>query len=134
MNFVLDTNAVSESRKPRPNPGLLEWQAAQDAAHLFITTITLGEVWQGFHSLPSGHADYASIKAFANDLPHRYRLLSFDLRAAANWGRVTAAVRQPLPLRDAFIAAIALSRGFTMVTRDVSPFERMGCKVLNPWK
>ena len=134
MNFILDTKAVSESRKPRPNVGVVSWHEAQDSARLFITTIALGEVWQGFHSLPSGHVDYASIKAFANDLPHRYRLLNFDSRAGAKWGQVTAEVRQPLPQRDSFIAAIALSRGFTMVTRDVSPFERMGCKVLNPWK
>ena len=133
MNFVLDTNAVSESRKPRPNAGLLRWQEAQDVAQLFITTITLGEVWQGFHSLPSGHADHASIKAFADNLPRRYRVLNFDSRAAARWGRMTADTAQPLPLRDSFIAAIARSRGFTVVTRDVGPFERAGCRVLNPW-
>ncbi len=133
MNFVLDTNAVSEFRKPRPNAGLMQWQQIQDAAWLFVTTITMGEVWQGFHSLPSGHPDYASIKAFADDLPRRYRVLNFDARAAAMWGRMTAEVAKPLPLRDSFIAAIARSRGFTVVTRDIGPFERAGCKVLNPW-
>lgn len=133
MKFVLDTNAVSEFRKPRPNVGLLRWQACQDVAHLFITTITMGEVWQGFHALPSGHPDYGSIKAFANDLPRLYRLLNFDARAAAMWGRVTAEAAQPLPLRDSFIAAIARSRGFTVVTRDAGPFERAGCRVLTPW-
>lgn len=133
MNFVLDTNAVSESRKPRPNAGLLRWQEAHDAARLFVTTVTMGEVWQGFHTLPAGHPDYASIKAFADDLSRRYRVLNFDARAAAMWGRMTAEAAQPLPLRDSFIAAIARSRGFTVVTRDVGPFERAGCKVLNPW-
>ena len=80
MNFVLDTNAVSEFRKPRPNAGLLRWQEAQDAARLFVTTVTMGEVWQGFHSLPTGHSDYASIKAFANDLARRYRVLNLERR------------------------------------------------------
>lgn len=133
MNFVLDTNLVSETRKPRPDAGVVSWQEAQDAARLFITTITLGEVWQGFHSLPTGHPDYASIKAFANDLARRYRVLNLDARAAAMWGRMTAEAAQPLPLRDSFIAAIARSRGFTVVTRDAGPFERAGYKVLNPW-
>lgn len=100
---------------------------------MFVTTITVGEVWQGFHRLPLSHPDYARIKAFANDLARRYRVLNLDARAAAMWGRMTAEVAQPLPLRDSFIAAIARSRGFTVVTRDVGPFERAGCKVLNPW-
>lgn len=133
MNFVLDTNAVSEVRKPLPNAGLLDWLGAQDGARLFVTTMTLGEVWQGFYALPGAHPDYASIKAFVNDLPRRYRVLNFDARAAAEWGWMTAEVAQPLPLRDSFIAAIARSRGFTVVTRDVGPFERAGCRVLNPW-
>ena len=133
MNFVLDTNLVSEVTKPRPNANALGWHDARDSARLFITTITLGEVWQGFHRLPFGHPDYSRIKAFANDLPRRYRVLNFDARAAAMWGRMTADCAQPLPVRDSFIAAIARSRGFMVVTRDVDPFVRAGCKVLNPW-
>ena len=55
MNFVLDTNAVSETEKPRPNPGYVAWRDAQDRAHLFVTTITLAEIWQGFHNLEPNH-------------------------------------------------------------------------------
>ncbi len=134
MNFVLDTNAVSETRKSRPNPGLLDWLYGQDPARLFITTITLAEVWQGFHRLPPSHADYESIKSFATDLPRKYRVLNFDSRAAAIWGELTALADGPLPLRDSFIAAIVRSRGQRVVTRDTAPFERMGCKVVDPWK
>jgi predicted nucleic acid-binding protein len=134
LNFVLDTNAVSETRKPRPNPGLLEWLYAQDPAHLFVTTITLAEVWHGFHGLTPGHTDYESIKRFATELPRKYRILNFDNPAAAIWGELTAHANGPLPLRDSFIAAIVRSRGHRIVTRDTKPFERMGCKVIAPWK
>ena len=134
MNFVLDTNAVSETRKLRPNPGLLDWLSAQDTAHLFTTTITLAEVWNGFHSLPPTHPDYESIKRFASDLPRKYRVLNFDTRAAAIWGEMTAHATGPLPLRDSFIAAIVRSRGYRIVTRDIKPFGSMGCKVVDPWK
>ena len=134
MNFVLDTNTVSETEKPRPNPGLVAWHDAQDTAHLFITTITLAEVWHGFHNLPPNHPDYDRIKIFATDLPRKYRVLNFDARAAAIWGELTAQASGPLPLRDSLIAAIVRSRGYRIVTRDAMPFERMGCKVLNPWK
>ncbi len=134
MNFVLDTNAVSETEKPRPNPGFMAWHDAQDPAHLFITTVTLAEVWHGFHCLPPNHPDYNSIKRFATDLPRKYRVLNFYTRSAAIWGELTARANGPLPLRDSLIAAIVRARGCRIVTRDTAPFERMGCKVLNPWK
>jgi len=133
VNCVLDTNFVSEIIKPRPNEGVISWHAAQDPAHLFVTTITLGEVWQGFHALEPEHSDYEQIKAFASNLPRQFRVLNFDARAAAVWGEITGRAKAPFPLRDSIIAAIAQSRGFRVVTRDVAPFERAGCKVINPW-
>jgi predicted nucleic acid-binding protein len=134
VNFVLDTNAVSELRKPRPNSNYSALVNAQDPARLFITTISLAEVWHGFHRLPPGHADYESIKRFATNLPRTYNVLNFDQRAAAIWGELTAIANAPLPLRDSFIGAIARSRGYRIVTRDVTPFERMRCKVVDPWR
>jgi hypothetical protein len=134
VNFVLDTNAISETEKPRPNPGFIAWHDAQDAAHLFITTVTIAEVWHGFHRLDPNHSDYDNIRKFATELPRKYRVLNFDTRAAAIWGKMTALATGPLPLRDSLIAAIVLSRGFRIATRDTSPFERMNCKVVNPWK
>jgi hypothetical protein len=134
VNFVLDTNAVSETEKPRANPGFVAWRYAQDPARLFITTISVGEIWNGFHCLERNHPDYNRIKIIATELPRRYRVLNFDLRAAVIWGELTAGASGRLPLRDSFIGAIARSRGYQVVTRDVGPFERMGCKVLNPWQ
>jgi predicted nucleic acid-binding protein len=116
VNFVLDTNAVSELRKPRPNSIFFAWVDAQDPARLFITTISLAEVWHGFHRLRPEHADYESIKRFATNLPRAYRVLNFDLRAAAIWGELTARA-SALPLRDSFIGAIARSRGHPMPLR-----------------
>jgi len=86
VNFVLDTNALSELRKAQPNSGFLDWITSQDPADLFITTITVAEVWHGFYSLPPNHADYGNIKRFASNLPRVYGLLKFDLRAAEVWG------------------------------------------------
>jgi toxin FitB len=134
VNFVLDTNAISETEKPRPNPDFTAWHDAQDAAHLFITTITVAEVWHGFHCLEPNHPDYGRIRKFATGLPRKYRVLNFDTRAATIWGEMTARASGPLPLRDSIIAAIARSRGYRIVTRDTAPFERLNCKVINPWK
>ncbi|HEY2081655.1 MAG TPA: PIN domain-containing protein, partial [Verrucomicrobiae bacterium] len=103
-------------------------------AHLFITTITIAEVWHGFHCLEPNHLDYDRIRKFATELPRKYRVLNFDARAAAIWGEMTARATGPLPLRDSLIAAIVRSRGCRIVTRDSAPFERLNCKVVNPWK
>jgi len=130
---VLDTNAVSETRKPRPNPGFLAWLHARDPAQLFISTISLAEVWHGFHGLPPNHADYHSIKRFATGLPLKYRVLNFDARAAITSGEMTGTGAGPFPLRDSLIAAIVRSRGYRVVTRDTAPFERLGWKVIAPW-
>jgi predicted nucleic acid-binding protein len=134
VNFVLDTNAVSETVKPRPNPEFITWRNTQDPASLFITTITLAEVWQGFYSLAPQHPDYDRVKLFSRELAREYRVLNFDARAAAVWGEMTAGRAGPFPARDSFIAAIVRSRGYRVVTRDAGPFERMGCNVINPWK
>jgi toxin FitB len=133
VRFVLDTNAVSEFAKPRPNEGVSNWRQTQNAADLFVTTVTVGEVWQGFHKLSPNHRDYDRIKRFASELPEIYRILNFDSKASEIWGELIAKATAPFPLRDSFIAAIALSRGYRVVTRDSEVFERMGCKVVNPW-
>jgi hypothetical protein len=133
VKFVLDTNAVSEIAKPRPNAGFIAWHDSQTPANLLITTITLAEVWQGFLALPSNHREYGRLKKFATDLDGFYRVLNFDSRAAATWGQIATQAAGPLPLRDSFIAAIALSRGHRVVTRDATVFQRMGCRVENPW-
>jgi predicted nucleic acid-binding protein len=133
VNFVLDTNAISETEKPRSNPGLMAWHGAQNPAHLFITTVAVAEVWYGFHCLEPKHPDYDRIKKIATGIHRKYNVLNFDIRSAAIWGELTAHADGPLPFRDSFIGAIVRSRGYRIVTRDVLPFERMGCKVLNPW-
>lgn len=117
----------------RPNAGILAWHAAQDPAHLFLTTITLAELWQGFHALSSEHPDYTGIRRFVSEIPRLYRVLNFDRRAARIWGELTARATGPLPLRDSLIAAVALSRGYRVVSRDTAPFSRAGCKIVAPW-
>ena len=99
MNFVLDTNAVSETEKPRPNPGFISWFDAQDPAHLFITTISVGEVWNGFHSLEPNHRDYNRIKIIATTSVYK------DAFQMAGTLGAHAAIRKPpegkpLPERD----------------------------------
>ena len=82
MNFVLDTNAVSETRKRQPNAGVLQWLSIQERATLFVTTVTLAEAWHGLHRLPPEAPDYQSVKRFVSGLPEQYRILNFDRQSA----------------------------------------------------
>jgi len=130
VNFVLDTNAVSETEKPRPNRGFMTWLYAQDPARLFITTISVAEVWNGFHRLAPNHQDFHRVRLIATNLPRKYRVLNFDLRAAATWGELTANASGPAPLRDSFIAAITRSE---RCASDVTFFPPHRGHVL-PWQ
>ena len=134
MNYLLDTNAVCEPKKRRPNAAFLDWFQAQDEADLHTSTITLAEVWQGWFNLDETHPDHTELRRFADNLPHAYRVLKFDEAAARKWGEITCEGHDPLPVRDSLIAAIALSRGYRVVSRDTAPFLRAGCKVVNPWR
>jgi predicted nucleic acid-binding protein len=116
MSLLFDTNALSEPTKKAPNAGFLEWLEALKAPQgPFTTSLCVAEVWQGWHRLPVRH-------------PRRA-----ELRAAKAWGELTARLPK-LPVRDSLIAAVALSRSLTVVTRDLVPFAAAGCKVITPWK
>ena len=103
-------------------------------AAMSLSTITLAEVWQGWFNLDETHPDHTELRRFADNLPHAYRVLKFDEAAARKWGEITCEGHDPLPVRDSLIAAIALSRGYRVVSRDTAPFLRAGCKVVNPWR
>jgi len=136
--IVLDTNVVSEATKLRPDPEVRRWLAAYPPERLFITTVTQAEILYGLELLATG-ARRAKLQAaidaaFAEEFAGR--ILPFDERAARAYGRIAAERRasgRPIAPFDAQIAAIALSRGAAVATRDVHDFEGCGVTVLNPW-
>jgi toxin FitB len=137
--FVLDTNVVSELRKVRAGKadrGVAEWAAMVPSAHLFISVVTVHELELGVllaerrdprqGALLRQWLDESVTAAFAD------RVLAIDRTVATR----AAALRvpDPAPLRDAFIAAVALVERMTVVTRNVRDFERFdGLAVVNPW-
>lgn len=138
MKYLLDTCAVSDLVKPAPNPGLLAWLAEQPEEHLFLSTITLGEIQAGISKLPDSARKAMLTSWVTNDLLKRFtaRILSVDAEVALAWGvkRGESAARgRLLPLADAQIAATALVWGLTVVTRNTADIERCGAMTLNPW-
>ena len=135
--IVLDTNVVLEAMKPAPDLAARNWLNDQVAETLFLSSVTLAELLFGIAALPEGRRK----KALADTLDGLLelfddRVLSFDTAAARHYADLTAtprAVGKGFQTPDGYIAAIAASKGFTIATRDTSPFEAAGVPVVNPW-
>lgn len=138
MNFLLDTNVVSEWTKPRPDAGIVAWLAEADEDRIFISVITVAELRHGIERLPAGARRDRLYTWLTEQVPQRFeeRLLAVDAETANLWGRVMAqgqAAGRPPGTMDAFIAATVLRYDMTLVTRNVSDFEALGVRLVNPW-
>lgn len=138
MNFLLDTNVVSEWTKPRPDPGVTNWLADMDEDRIFLSVVTLAELRHGIERLSPGARRDRLDAWLTEEMPLRFeeRLLDVDAETANMWGRVMAlgqAAGRPPGAMDAFIAAVVLRHDMTLVTRNVSDFDALGIRYLNPW-
>jgi toxin FitB len=137
MNFLLDTNAVSEWVKPRPNPGLIRWMESADEDRVFLSVISLAELRYGVERLPVGARRSRLEQWLRDELPLRFegRILSVEDKVAEAWGRTVSrceALGRPMGVMDAFLSATADVHRLTLVTRNVSDFATLKT-VLNPW-
>jgi predicted nucleic acid-binding protein len=137
MNFLLDTNAVSEWVKPRPNPGLIHWIESADEDRVFLSVISLAELRYGVERMPGGARRSRLEQWLRNELPLRFegRILPVDPNVAEAWGKTVSrseAMGRPIGVMDAFLAATAEVHRLTLVTRNISDFPTLKT-VLNPW-
>jgi len=136
-SFLLDTNAVSEWVKPRPNPGLVAWMESADEDRLFISIVSLAELHYGVERLPPGRRRSRLEQWLNQELPLRFedRILAVDPTVAEVWGKAVSraeAAGRPIGAMDAFLAATAETHHLTLVTRNVSDFALLKT-ILNPW-
>jgi len=136
--WLLDTNILSELRRPRPEPKVVEFVAAQSLESLYISSVTLAEIRFGIELVAdvNRRADLNNwlthkvrpmfdqrVLPITEDIMLRWRLLVEDGRKGGH------TFSQP----DLIIAATALEHGITLVSRDTSDYERARVPVLNPW-
>jgi predicted nucleic acid-binding protein len=138
LSFLLDTNVISESAKPRPDAGVMSWLETVNEDEVFLSVITLAELRHGVERMPASARRTALDEWVTDALPARFanRLLPIDPATADQWGRTIArgqAAGRPLSAMDGFIAATAEQHRLTLVTRNVSDFEVTGVRLLNPW-
>ena len=138
MNFLLDTNVISEPMKARPNAGVLAWLAEADEDSVFVSVVTITELRYGIERLITGRRRDRLDRWLRKDLTSRFgeRILPIDLEIADACGRLVArseSLGRPIEPRDAFIAATAEVRGLILVTRNVSDFEATVKTIVTPW-
>jgi predicted nucleic acid-binding protein len=137
MTFLLDTNAISEWQKPRPNRGFVAWMAATDEGSLFLSVVTLAELRYGIERMAGGGRRSRYEQWLERELPLRFegRILTVNPAIAHMWGTLVArcaAAGRPINAIDAFLAATAEVHRLTLVTRNVSHFSSLRT-VVNPW-
>jgi predicted nucleic acid-binding protein len=136
--IVLDTNVISEAMKPQPNLGVRTWLNEQVADTLYLTSVTLAEILFGIAVLPVGRRRNTLTRTLDGLLElFGDRVLPFDTDAARHYTALAVAARtagRGFPTPDGYIAAIAASRGYIVASRDTSPYEAGGLRVVDPWQ
>lgn len=135
MNYLIDTNIISEVRKgAKCDANVAAWYASIDDAEIYLSVLVLGEIRKGVErarlkdpaqarSLENWLAAVA--KAFAE------RILPIDKYVADEWGQMGS--NRPLPTIDALLAATAKVHAMTLVSRNVADVADLGASVLNPF-
>lgn len=138
MPYLVDTNVLSETLKPRPEPKVTAWFAGQNPEDLFLSSISLGELARGASRVEEPAKRDLLMRWVEDDLVSQFqdRILPFDQDAAILWGKIMgngdSAGRQK-PMADAQIAAVAKRHGLTLATRNTKDFKDMDINLVNPW-
>ena len=134
QRYLLDTNVVSELRKPRPNGGVVAWLESLDDEQLYVSAVTLGEIQEGIEMTREQDPVKAQeLEDWLALMAGAYNVLPMDAAAFTAWARLMHRKSDTLH-EDAMIAATAKVHGLTIATRNVADFQALGLEVFNPFK
>jgi predicted nucleic acid-binding protein len=131
--YLLDTNVVSELRKVKPHKGVVEWIQSAPAESLYVSAVTVGEIQAGIEITRQQDEEKAKeIEGWLDSVAHSFAVLPADAAVFRRWAQLVHR-RADHHLEDGLIAATALVRGLTVVTRNVDGFEPFGVLLVNPF-
>ena len=132
--FLLDTNIVSELRKPKPHGGVVAWVSANDTTSLYLSAMTIAELQHGIEMTREQDADKANeIEVWLEQLMFTGQVLAMDAAVCREWAKLMHR-RSDTLVEDAFIAATARVHRLVVVTRNVRDFKTLGVETLNPFE
>lgn len=138
MNYLLDTCVISELTRRTPDVQVVSWIREQDPRSLYLSYLTIGELWKGIVKRGADTRAKRLERWLLNDILKAYtdRILPVDDSVAFVWGDVCGSeerVGKKFPVVDSLIAATALARRMTLVTRNVNDVTGTGVLIMNPF-
>ena len=132
--YLLDTNVVSELRKPKPHGAVLAWFSGVEDLQIHLSAVTIGEIQVGIElTREQDEAKALEIEAWLEQVASSYNVLAMDAAVFRAWARLMHR-KSDTVYEDAMIAATAKTHGLTVVTRNVADFKPFGVPLLNPFK
>ena len=136
MNYLIDTNIISEVRKGRRcDPNVASWYEKIEDASLYLSVLVIGEIRKGIERVrPKDNARANAIENWLVAVERAFgeRILPVDRAVANEWGRLNAS--RPLPVIDGLLAATAKIHRMTLVTRNIADIVDLGVHILNPFE
>ena len=131
--YLLDTNVVSELRRPRPHGAVLTWLHTVPDSDLYVSAVTIGELQAGIElTREQDPQKAAEIEFWLEQVAATYNILVMDARIFRSWARLMH--RQPDHLiEDAMIAATAAVHNLIVATRNIRDYMRFGVTTFNPF-
>ena len=136
MNYLIDTNVISELVNPKPNPNVIAWFTHIPTESTFLSVITIGEIRKGVEKIKDNKKKSRLLMWLEHELLKIFdeRILDISIHIADRWGRLQCQVTRTLPAIDSLLAATALHFDMTLVTRNTDDFSDCpGLELINPW-
>jgi predicted nucleic acid-binding protein len=138
VNYILDTNVISELVAARPNPKVVDWIQSVESNQVFLSVIAIGELKKRIEKLQDSDRKEKLDQWLHEDLLVRFedQILIIDEETMLTWGQLVAhleMIGRPTSAIDSLLAATALQWQYTLVTRNTAHFAMAGIVLLNPW-